>query len=71
MERIVDEHGKQLQKTAREGAQPMNQAEQERSLRVGTYLACQRAGSPLWKENRDLRAPTDAPHAEAIRSGLR
>lgn len=72
LERIVDENGKQLQETAREGARPFNKAELQRMDRSGTCVACHGADAAVWKKaGGKAKAPTDELHGKAIKSILK
>ena len=73
-ERIVDENGKQLQQTARDGARPFNKEEMERIRRSGTCIACHGAEDSLWQKVKAktgvVEAPNDAVHTQGIRKIL-
>jgi len=75
LERIVDENGKQLQETAREGARPFNKAEMERVSRSGTCVACHGADATFWKKVKGKAgveaAPTDDLHTQGIEKILK
>lgn len=70
LERIVDEEGRQLQATGREGARPFNKAEQQRVSRAGTCVACHGADAKLWAKVQGKTglkaAPTDEIHTKGI-----
>ena len=72
LERIVDENGKQIQGTSRDGARPFNKSELQRVDRTGTCVACHGADSTVWKKTGGkAKAPTDELHNKAIKSILK
>jgi hypothetical protein len=73
LERIVDEEGRQLQQTAREGARPFNKEELQRMDRSGTCVACHGADAALWQKIKGKagEAPTDELHRKGIEKLLR
>lgn len=68
LERIVDEQGRQIQQTSREGARPFNKAELERIDQSGTCIACHGADPEVWEKvkGKAEAAPTDEMHRKAI-----
>lgn len=75
LERFVDEEGKQLQQTARDGARPFNKEEMQRIRRSGTCVACHGVDDALWKKvekvNGKFAAPNDLVHTQAIEKLLK
>lgn len=74
LERIVDENGKQLQASGRDGARPFNKEELERIQRVNSCLGCHdaQADAAKWKKVTDVTgfARTDPAHRKLLKKAL-